>query len=49
MECHGISGILGSKAITKRDSKLRLILWLEAREENAMVHRDACSLSSLNA
>ena len=32
MECHGISRIPGSKALTKIDNRLRLVLWLKAHE-----------------
>ena len=32
MEFHRISGIQGSKALTERDSRLKLVLRLKARE-----------------
>ena len=47
MECHEISRILGSKALTKIDSKLGLIFGLRLMKEHFIAHRDACSLSSL--
>ena len=47
MECHGISRILGSKALTKKDKRPELVLWLKVVKEHAIMHRDVCSLSSL--
>ena len=47
MDCHGISGILGTKTLTKNDSRLRLVLDFRFVKEHAIVHRDACSLSFL--
>ena len=47
MECHEINGIPGSKALTKRDSRLMLVLRLNAVKEHVITYRDTCSLSSL--
>ena len=47
MECHGISGILGTKTLTKKDSRPGLVLDFRSVKEHAIVHKDACSLSSL--
>ena len=47
MKCHEISGILGSKALTKRGCSLGLVHGLKAHEGTPITHRDTCSLSSL--
>ena len=47
MECHGITRIPGSKALTQRDNRLGLVLLFKAMKEHAITHRDACILSSL--
>ena len=47
MECHGISRIPGSKALTWRDDRLGLVFRLRVVKEHVITHRDACSLSSL--
>ena len=47
MKCHGISGILGLKALTYRDNRIGLVPWLRVVWELAIMHGDACNLSSL--
>ena len=47
MKCHRISGIPGSKALTLRDNRFRLVPRLWAIWELAITHRDVCNLSSL--
>ena len=47
MKCHRISGIPGSKALTQRDNKLRLVPRLRAMWELTITHGDACNLSLL--
>ena len=48
MEFHKISGILGSKALTKRECMpMGLLIGLRPMREHAIMHKDACSLSSL--
>ena len=47
MKCHGISGILGSKALTQRDNRFRLVPRLRVVWELAITHGDVCNLSSL--
>ena len=47
MKCHRISGIPGSKALTKRDNRLRLVPRLRVVWELTIMNGDACNLSSL--
>ena len=47
MECHGISGIMRSKAFTRDKVGLGLFIGLRPMREHAITHRDGCSLSSL--
>ena len=46
MKCHGISGIPGSKALTKKGNRLGLVPRLRAVWELTITHGDACILSS---
>ena len=48
MECHGISGITGLKALLRESVGLCLFMGLRPTREHAITHRDVCSLSSLN-
>ena len=47
MECHMINGILGLKALTKREYRLGLFMGLKPMREHAITRRDVCSRSSL--
>ena len=47
MECHEISRIASSNALTYRDNKLGLVLQLKVMKEHAIMHRDTFILSSL--
>ena len=48
MECHGISGLLGTKGPIKRLKEgVGLFIALQPMRVHATMHRDVCSLLSL--
>ena len=47
MECYNISGISGSKDLTRDKVGLGLFMGLKPMREHTITHREACSLSSL--